>query len=131
MVTGNSFPHATINFVNLFCGKMTVGARQASGSGLLCPSKSGSIQVNQVQLNKHVLSKRKFPVQSASFHVTVSVHLPDHTQQRVCDTTKECHCTCCGHLHDYGTMTVNKGISSFILIFFFKTAVSKYTGIFQ
>lgn len=108
MFTDNSFPHATINCVIWFCGKMMVGARQASGSGLLSPSRSGSKQVNQVrltQLNKHV------------FHFTVSVHLPDHTQQRVCDTTKECHCTCCGHLHDYETMTINKGISLLILIF--------------
>lgn len=36
-----------------------------------------STQVNQVQLNKHALSKRKFPVQSASFLFTVSVHSPD------------------------------------------------------
>lgn len=37
----------------------------------------GSTQVNQVQLNKHALSKRKFPVQSSSFLFTVSVHSPD------------------------------------------------------
>lgn len=71
----------------LFCCKMALGAKQGSGCGLLSPRRSESKQVNHVQLNKHALSKRKFPVQSASFHLTAGVHL-------------ECHCICCGHLHD-------------------------------
>lgn len=66
---------------------MAQGAKQGSGCGLLSPRRSESKQVNQVQLNKHALSKRKFPVQSASFHFTAGVHL-------------ECHCICCGHPHD-------------------------------
>lgn len=102
-----SFLSAPISCVILLWCKMAVGARQGSGCGLPSPRRSGSKQVNQVQLHKHTLSKRKFPVQSASFHFTVSVHLPDHLRQRVWGTAKECHC---GQLHDYRT-------KSYILIY--------------
>lgn len=95
-----SFLSAPISCVILLWCKMAVGARQGSGCGLPSPRRSGSKQVKQVQLHKHTLSKRKFPVQSASFHFTVSVHLPDHLRQRVWGTAKECHC---GQLHDYRT----------------------------
>lgn len=36
-----------------------------------------STQVNRIQLNKHTLSKTKFPLQSASFLLALSVHLAD------------------------------------------------------
>lgn len=87
----------------MFCCKLPVGVRQRSGCGLPSPTRSGSKEVNQGQLNKHTLSKRKFPVQSASFHFTVSVHLPDHPRQQVWGIPKECHCTCCSHLRGYRT----------------------------
>lgn len=82
-----TFPPWMSRTLVLFCCKMALGAKQGSGCGLLSPRRSESKQVNQVQLNKHALSKRKFPVQSASFHFTAGVHL-------------ECHCICWDHLHD-------------------------------